>query len=187
MNTSTGPANSVLLSTRRQLFSRTVVALAALAGGSLPLLASQDGLSRSAESIHQEPVFKATPKRLYEVLTDARQFDKVSELSAAVRSGVNLGSEPTEIGAQPGASFTLFRGHILGRQIELVPSQRIVQAWRVATWNPGLYSIVRFELTAQGPTTKLVFDHIGFPKGQGSHLAEGWKINYWEPLEKFLG
>jgi len=30
--------------------------------------------------------------------------------------------------------------------------------------------------------------HTGFPKGDGEHLAEGWKINYWQPMEKkFLG
>jgi hypothetical protein len=35
--------------------------------------------------------------------------------------------------------------------------------------------------------TKIVFDHAGFPRGKAEHLAEGWKMNYWEPLEKFLG
>jgi acetyl esterase/lipase len=28
----------------------------------------------------------------------------------------------------------------LGRQVELVPNQRIVQAWRVADWKPGDYN-----------------------------------------------
>jgi len=32
----------------------------------------------------------------------------------------------------------------------------------------------------------MVFDHGGFPKGQAEHLAAGWKMNYWELLEKFL-
>ena len=30
------------------------------------------------------------------------------------------------------------------------------------------------------------FSPCGFPKGQGEHLAEGWKANYWQPLEQFL-
>jgi hypothetical protein len=42
------------------------------------------------------------------------------------------------------------------------------------------------ELMEQSSGTKIVFDHTGFPKGQAEHLAEGWKGNYWEPLEKFL-
>jgi activator of HSP90 ATPase len=68
----------------------------------------------------------------------------------------------------------------------LVPDQRIVQAWRAGSWQPGAYSIVRFELTDQGGTTKLVCDHTGFPAGTGDHLASGWKEHYWEPLQKFL-
>jgi len=34
--------------------------------------------------------------------------------------------------------------------------------------------------------TKIIFDHTGFPQGKGEHLADGWKANYWEPLEKYL-
>ena len=67
-----------------------------------------------------------------------------------------------------------------------VPDQRIVQAWRVVDWNPGVYSIVKFELNQQGSGTKLVFDHTGFPVGLAKHLADGWKEHYWEPLQKYL-
>jgi hypothetical protein len=52
---------------------------------------------------------------------------------------------------------------------------------------PGIYSIAKFELVEHGSGTKIVFDHTGFPIGDREHLAEGWKMNYWEPLEKFLG
>jgi activator of HSP90 ATPase len=65
-----------------------------------------------------------------------------------------------------GGAFSIFRGHILGRHIELVPNERIVQAWRVANWNPGVYSIAKFELVEQGSGTKIVFDHTGFPSGK---------------------
>jgi len=82
--------------------------------------------------------------------------------------------------------FILFGGHIIGRQIELVPNERIVQAWRVVDWEPGVYSIAKFELREQGSGTKIVLDHMGFPKGLGEHLAAGWRSHYWEPLEKFL-
>jgi activator of HSP90 ATPase len=94
---------------------------------------------------------------------------------------------PVQISREAGGAFTLFGGYIVGRQIELVQNERIVQAWRVAAWSPGVYSIARFELMEQGPSTKVVFEHVGFPEGQGQHLAEGWKGNYWEPLEKYLG
>jgi hypothetical protein len=34
---------------------------------------------------------------------------------------------------------------------------------------------------------KVVFDHKGFPDAAAAHLAEGWHINYWQPLAKMLG
>jgi activator of HSP90 ATPase len=56
----------------------------------------------------------------------------------------------------------------------------------VVYWDPGVYSIAKFELVQQGSGTKITFDHTGFPQGQAEHLAAGWKANYWEPLEKLL-
>ena len=75
---------------------------------------------------------------------------------------------------------------IKGRNVELVPHQRIVQAWRSEGWESGVYSIVRFELKAEGTGTRLVFDHTGFPVGQADHLASGWKSNYWDLLSRFF-
>jgi hypothetical protein len=67
----------------------------------------------------------------------------------------------------------------------------LVQAWRVAVWSDGLYSIVKFELQPQGSQTRLVLDHVGFPEEMRAHLngeeAEGgWHRRYWEPLKKYL-
>ena len=167
--------------TRRQMLVGITAVLTGLGFGPLTALAhTGEGVSRTAESIHQEPVFKASPKRVYEALTDEKQFEKVTQLSAAMQSGA------THISSEVGGFFTIFRGHIVGRQIELVPNQRIVQAWRVVDWDPGIYSIVKFEFTGQGSGAKIIFDHNGFPQGKGQHLADGWKANYWEPLEKYL-
>lgn len=172
--------------------TRRQVILAASAFGGLALSSIQawaraeEEISRTAESIHQEAVFKAGRKRVYQALIDAKQFNKVTQLSASMHSGITLETAPTEISPEVGGTFSLFGGHIVGRHIELVPNQRIVQAWRVVDWDPGVYSIVRFELAEQGSGTKIVFDHTGFPRGKGEHLAAGWKAKYWEPLEKFL-
>jgi activator of HSP90 ATPase len=144
-----------------------------------------DGISRSSESIHQEPVFHANRKRVYEALTEPKQFDEIVRLSAAMRSGA-IQNKPAEISSEIGGPFTLFGGYIVGRQLDLVPGERIVQAWRSQSWSPGEYSIARFTLTEEGAATRIVLDHKGFPSGQSQHLAAGWKGNYWEPLEKYL-
>ena len=172
--------------TRRQFIAVAAFAFGGLGLGATKSWAAEGEISHTAEAIHQEPVFKASRKRIYEALTDARQFDKVIQLSAAVKSGMVKAPQPAEINREAGGAFALFGGYISGRQIELIQSERIVQAWRVGSWEPGIYSIARFALVEQGTGTKIVFDHTGFPKGDGEHLAEGWTGNYWEPLEKFL-
>ncbi len=172
--------------TRRQAIVGVAVTLGGLALGSMKAwAAAEEEISHSAESIHQEPVFKASRKRVYEALTDSKQFDKVIQLSGVMQS-MRLGDKPAEISREVGGAFTLFGGYITGRHIELLPNERIVQAWRTGSWDPGVYSIAKFELVEQGSETKIVFDHTGFPKGAGEHLAAGWKAHYWEPLAKFL-
>jgi len=173
--------------TRRQMMAGVVIALGGLALGSNEAWAgAEEEISRTAEAIHQEPVFKASRKRVYEALTDAKQFEKIVQLSTAMKTGMPPGAKPTEISREVGGAFSLFGGYITGRHIELVPNERIVQAWRTGGWAPGVYSIAKFELVEQGSGTKIVFDHTGFPKGEAEHLAVGWKGNYWEPLEKLL-
>jgi len=146
---------------------------------------AEEEISRTAESIHQEPVFTASRKRVYEALIDTKLFDKVVQISGVMKS-MPPGGKPTEISREVGGAFTLFGGYITGRHVELVPNERIVQAWRAGGWDPGVYSIAKFELVEQGSGTKIVFDHTGFPKGAAEHLASRWTEHYWEPLEKLL-
>jgi uncharacterized protein YndB with AHSA1/START domain len=143
-------------------------------------------ITNTNEAIHQEVIFKASRKRVYEALTDAKQFEKVVQLSSAVKSGMVPPGKPAEISREPGGAFALFGGYVSGRQLVLVPDKLIVQAWRAGSWDPNSYSIAKFALTDQDSHTKLIFDHAGFPNDQAQHLSEGWHVNYWEPLAKFL-
>ncbi len=142
---------------------------------SLVLMMSPVALAQSDKSItiHQEIEFNATPEKLYEALLNSKQFTEFS-------------GRPAEINREVGGAFSLFKGHIIGRNLELVPNQRIVQAWRVVTWPEGAYSIVSFQLKPQASGTHLVFDHIGFPEGLHEHLAQGWEENYWSLLKKYF-
>lgn len=128
---------------------------------------------KTGTAIHQEEDFNAPPGKIFEILLDAKQFSAFTKDTA-------------EVNANPGASFRLFGGRIEGRNVELVTNQRIVQAWRPASWPAGVYSIVRFELTIHGSGTRIIFDHTGFPAENWDHLNSGWMRNYWEPLRTYL-
>jgi activator of HSP90 ATPase len=110
---------------------------------------------------------------VYQALLDAKQFSAFSGSAA-------------DIDGKVGGAFSVFAGHIIGRNVELIPNQRIVQAWRVVTWPEGVYSIARFDLKSQGSGTHVVFDHTGFPEGLHDHLAEGWQSHYWTLLQKYF-
>jgi activator of HSP90 ATPase len=148
---------------------------------------SEQEITHAAEAIHQQVLFQASRDRVYRALTDGVEFDRVAHLSEAVASGmVPAAAKPSRISHSVGGAFSLFGGYISGLQVELVRDQRIVQAWRAASWNPGDYSIASFVLTDEGSATRLIFDHRGFPAGAAQHLAAGWHGNYWQPLAKVL-
>jgi activator of HSP90 ATPase len=157
---------------RRQIVGGSLAAI----GGFALLQGQTHNAIVAASSIHQEEDFKAPPARIYQALLDSRQFAAFS------------GGRAAEIHPQAGATFSVFEGHIVGRNIELVPDRRIVQAWRVVNWAEGMYSMAKFELQPQGAGTRIVFDHAGFPQtpGEAEHLASGWQENYWQPLRKYL-
>jgi activator of HSP90 ATPase len=173
--------------TRREVIAGLTWGLgaAAVVGVSTHAEAAEE-IARNGESIHFEVKFKASPQRLYAALIDAKQFQKVVLLSGAVKTGMVKNPPPATISAVAGGEFAAFGGYITGRQIELVPNVRIVQAWRTGSWEPGTYSIARFGLAPQGSGTVLTFDQTGFPKGEAETLVEGWEKNYWQPLEKLL-
>src|ERR1700730_8705886 len=135
--------------------------------------AESDNLSHTGGAIHQEVVFNVSRKRVYEALTDPKQFDRVVQLS---ENGKSMANRATQISREVGGTFSLFGGYIVGRHIEMVTNELLVQAWREVNWSAGVYSIVKFKLTEQGTGTRLIFDHTGFP-GSGEHLFTGWKAD----------
>jgi len=173
---------------RRRVISNSLLAMAGVAVQAHAAPAGQDGeISSTEEAIHQERVFAADRKRMYAALTVESQFDRIVQLSGVMQADAKDGMQhPTRLSTHAGGSFSLFAGYIAGRQLELVPDRRIVQAWRAVSWPEGAYSIARFELSDQGGSTRLAFEHTGFPKGEALHLVAGWQEHYWGPLTKLL-
>jgi uncharacterized protein YndB with AHSA1/START domain len=129
--------------------------------------------------IRKEIDFKASPRRVYEALLDAKQFSAFT-------------GAPADIQPEAGGVFSCFGGFIFGRNIELVPEKRIVQAWRVRAWPEGVYSIVAFELQPRGTGTHVTLTHDGFPAEMRAHLNGemqdgGWHREYLDPLQRYLG
>jgi activator of HSP90 ATPase len=138
-----------------------------------PAVALGDAVSFREGVIRQEIDFKASPERVYGALTNDREFRAFSGADAKIQG-------------ERGGAFTLFDGLIIGCNVELTPDRQIVQAWRARQWAPGVYSIVRFDLTAHESGTRVVMEQIGFPLDSGAALEAGWTRFYWHPLERYL-
>src|ERR1700726_3603538 len=107
------PANSP---TRRQLIAGVAMTFGGLALGLTRVRAATgEEISRTAESIHQETAFKASRNRVYEALTDTKQFNEVTKIVAAREPAISLEKSPTVISPDVGGAFSLFGGIILGR------------------------------------------------------------------------
>jgi activator of HSP90 ATPase len=166
---------------RRQAITGIALALGSLAAASSALGDPQEAATEAPvapaapprTSLHYEADFKVEAQRIYHVLLDSKLFAEMTRLPAVI--------DPTE-----GGAFSMFDGRIIGRNVELIASQRIVQAWRPTHWDAGIYSIVRFELSVTGPQTHLTLDHTGFPPAEANNLNSGWKGHYLGPMAKFL-
>ncbi|HET9401140.1 MAG TPA: SRPBCC domain-containing protein, partial [Candidatus Acidoferrales bacterium] len=157
---SKGTASARMIS-RRRLISGAAIAIGGFAASAKTLFARQQQQMAEAQS------------KGAEALLDSAQFGAFTKM-------------PAEVRAQDGAHFSLFGGMILGRNVELAPNQRIVQAWRSASWPAGVYSIAKLEMSGGVNLTHVVLDHTGFPEGGFRHLNQGWYDHYWGPLQKYL-
>lgn len=176
--------NALATTTRRKLIFGVAVALGGLAMGTGVWGKAQEKQEKIKEPqstgveglltyLHQEVDIRANRQRIYEALLDSKQFTTFS-------------GAPAEINREPGGTFSMFGGLIVGRNVELVANKRIVQAWRPANWDAGVYSLVKFELEESSAQTRVVLDHTGFPEGHFRSLDFGWYAHYWEPLKKFV-
>jgi activator of HSP90 ATPase len=174
-------ATPIFVQTRRNALVTMALATAGIVTGlrakadPVPVVKAPDGAAANPArtALHYDVTFNATPHRIYEILSDSKEFAALTGL-------------PATIDAREGGAFSIFGGVIVGRNIELVPDQRIVQAWRPAYWEAGVYSLVKFDLRMEGSKSRLVLDHNGFPEGLADHLNLGWYGHYLKPLAKLL-
>jgi activator of HSP90 ATPase len=163
---------------RRQIILGSAIALggAALSASAraADAAAPADESDKLRTSLHQEVTLNATAQRVYDVLLDSKLFAAFSH-------------EPAVISPLAGGTFSMFGARIEGRNIELVPGARLVQAWRPAHWDAGVYSVAKFVFTETGGKAKVVLDHTGFPVGDFASLSSGWHEHYWQRLENYFG
>jgi len=125
------------------------------------------------DNIFQVIEINSTPEKVYEALTNEKLHAEFTGMSAHIENKV-------------GGVFEVTDGESFGYTVNLVPNQRIVQAWSHKSFSEGFFSTVHIDLEKTPEGVRLNFNHLGVPEEHSGWLTEGWKRIYWEPLKQFL-
>src|SRR5882757_1287137 len=102
-------------------------------------------------------IIPASAQEIYEAWLDSRGHSRMTGSKAAMSD-------------QIGAEVSAWGGYISGRNIELVPGERIVQSWRTSQFTDEHGdSIVTVTLESVGGGTLLTLVHSNVPDGQTSY------------------
>ncbi|MFZ4621299.1 MAG: SRPBCC domain-containing protein [Bacteroidota bacterium] len=123
--------------------------------------------------IKQKVAFLASAHDVYEALMDSKKH-------ASFTGGA------AKISRKVGGSFSVFDGYAVGKNIELIEDQKIVQAWRASDWEEGVISEVSFILHHTKSGCNLEFTHKGVPSEQFTSIKQGWVDFYWIPMKELL-
>jgi len=86
-----------------------------------------------------------------------------------------------------GAEVAAWDGYITGRNLELVPGERIVQSWRTTEFEDEHEdSILTVTLEEVEDGTLLTLVHSQVPDDQTSYEEGGWQEHYFEPMKAYF-
>jgi uncharacterized protein YndB with AHSA1/START domain len=116
----------------------------------------------------------ATPQEVYEAWLDSVGHSEMTGGEANMSDRV-------------GAEVSAWDGYIRGRNLELVPGERIVQSWRTSEFGDEHEdSTITVVLQGLGDGTLLTLEHSNVPDEQRSYEEEGWQSNYFEPMAAYF-
>ena len=91
--------------------------------------------------------------------------------------------EPVEMSDEPGSEFSLWEGSIMGKNLEFVKGEKIVQQWYFGDHEEA--SIVTFLLHPQKKGTSVELRHTNIPDDDFDDIVEGWNEIYFPSLFEF--
>jgi uncharacterized protein YndB with AHSA1/START domain len=126
------------------------------------------------KTIKHRVKFKAPPATIYDLLADSRKHTAVTGKKA-------------NISREIGGAFSASGDDVSGVIVDLVPGQRIVQAWRHRRFPEGIFSMATMTMSpTNGGGTELVLTHRGVPKDLIPDTERAWREQYWVRIKAFL-
>lgn len=127
------------------------------------------------KKIQQTVSIKAKPAEVFEALMDSKKHCLFTGAKA-------------RISQKKGGTFSAYDGGLNGKNLKIVPNQKIVQAWKceMEGWPKNHFSIATFSFQKTKNGTRLTFLQTGVPVECLKEIKEGWKDYYWKPMKKML-
>ncbi len=126
-----------------------------------------------AKIIRQTITIPATPHEVYETILDSRKHTRLTGDKASMSRKVS------------GATSS-FGGYATGKNIELIPDEKIVQTWHASDWPEGADSTITYVFKTVPNGTQLSFTHRGVPEDHINDIKQGWLDFYWTPLRRMF-
>jgi uncharacterized protein YndB with AHSA1/START domain len=116
----------------------------------------------------------ATPEEIYQAWLDSLAHSEMTGGEASMSD-------------QLGAEVSAWDGYISGRNLVLIPSERIVQSWRTSEFGDEHQdSVITVVLEQAGDDTVLTLEHSNVPDEHRSYEEGGWQSNYFEPMVAYF-
>jgi uncharacterized protein YndB with AHSA1/START domain len=91
---------------------------------------------------------------------------------------------PAVMDSKPGTEFSLWEGDITGKNLEIIPGEKIVQEWFFE--DPENPSIVTIELEDENKGTRIKLLHTNVPDEAYGNIDYGWKEYFFGAMKKYL-
>jgi len=91
--------------------------------------------------------------------------------------------ENAEMSTEPGSEFSLWEGSIVGKNLEFIPDEMIVQQWYFGVQSEE--SVVTIKLHNHDQGTSVELRHTNIPDEAYDEIIEGWDEMYFGSLSEF--
>jgi uncharacterized protein YndB with AHSA1/START domain len=131
---------------------------------------------RPRESFELEIVLAASPEALWAMWLHP------------VGHGRFTGGAEAIVNDREGEMYSCWNGYIEGRNLTLVPGERIVQSWRTADFAAADQdSILELHFTPHAGGTHLRLVHRDLPYETGATYRQGWEDHYFVHMRGLFG
>jgi activator of HSP90 ATPase len=125
-------------------------------------------------SFELSELIPATPDEIYDAWLSSEGHSKMTGGAAEVSNSV-------------GGGFEVWDGYIQGKNVELIPTSRIVQEWRTTEFEDSDEdSLLEIVLASSGEGTLITIRHSNLPD-HGMQYKQGWIDAYFVPMKAYFG